>query len=258
MSDIEPHRVAFELEQVHDGTLRAFISHEIGASKAPKSTNNALVVSAVLNRAARVWRSEDGLPWLRQAPPKLNRISQKGKQVRPCLLSWEEQDRLFQELPGHLANAALYGINTGCHEQEICQLRWDWEVAVRDMNTSVFVLPEALTKTGTERIVVLNCVARQVIERRRGTHPDRVFTYRGAAVKKLHSSGWRRAWKSAKLPSGKGVLKGVHNLRHSFGRRLRSAGVSLETRKALLGHAHGDITTHYFAAELAELGACRT
>jgi hypothetical protein len=45
----------------------------------------------------------------------------------------------------------------------------------------------------------------------------------------------------------------VHNLRHTFGRRLRSAGVPLETRKTLLGHANGDITTHYSAAEIEEL-----
>jgi hypothetical protein len=42
-------------------------------------------------------------------------------------------------------------------------------------------------------------------------------------------------------------------LRHTFGRRLRSAGIPLETRKALLGHANGDITTHYSATELEEL-----
>lgn len=45
----------------------------------------------------------------------------------------------------------------------------------------------------------------------------------------------------------------MHNLRHTFGRRLRSAGIPLETRKALLGHANGNITTHYSAAELQEL-----
>jgi hypothetical protein len=55
------------------------------------------------------------------------------------------------------------------------------------------------------------------------------------------------------LPLEAGILKGVHNLRHTFGRRLRGAGVPLETRKALLGHANGDITTHYSAAELSEL-----
>lgn len=69
-----------------------------------------------------------------------------------------------------------------------------------------------------------------------------------------HSSCvWKRAWEKAGLPTEQGILKGVHNLRHSFGRRLRGAGVPLETRKALLGHGSGDITTHYSAAELSEL-----
>jgi len=45
----------------------------------------------------------------------------------------------------------------------------------------------------------------------------------------------------------------VHDLKHTFGRRLRAAGVSLETRKVLLGHKSGDITTHYSAPEIAEL-----
>ena len=37
------------------------------------------------------------------------------------------------------------------------------------------------------------------------------------------------------------------------GRRLRAAGVPLETRKALLGHNNGDITTYYSAVEITEL-----
>ncbi len=45
----------------------------------------------------------------------------------------------------------------------------------------------------------------------------------------------------------------VHDLKHTFGRRLRAAGVPLETRKVLLGHRNGDITTHYSAPELEEL-----
>jgi hypothetical protein len=57
----------------------------------------------------------------------------------------------------------------------------------------------------------------------------------------------------AGLPTETGILKGAHNLRQPFGRRLRGAGVPLETRKALLGHSNWDITTHYSAAELREL-----
>jgi len=70
---------------------------------------------------------------------------------------------------------------------------------------------------------------------------------------RLHNSGWRNAWRKTGLPVDSTVLKGVHNLRHTFGRRLRAAGVPIETRKALLGHSNGDITTHYSAAELSEL-----
>jgi len=242
------------LEQVHDGTLKAFVDHETGRGKAPKSINDAIgVVSAVLNRAARVWRDEQGMPWLRQAPPRLSRLTTKGRQARPYPLSWEEQDRLFKALPHHLADAALYAVNTGCRQQEICQLRWEWEVVVPDLKTSVFILPDTITKSSRERVVVLNAVAKKVIEARRGINADFVFTYRGNPVARLNNNGWKRAWKATGLPTEKGILHGVHNLRHTFGRRLRSVGVPLETRKALLGHANGDITTHYSAAELREL-----
>ena len=242
------------LEQVHDGTLNAFVDHETVRGLAPKSVNNAIAVaSAVLNRAARVWRSEDGTPWLKQAPPRLSRLSTKGHEAKPYPLSRAEQDRLFKLLPRHLADAALFAVNNGCREQEICRLRWDWEVDMPELGTSVFILPASLTKTDAERVLVLNSIASRVIASRRGIHEEYVFTYRGKPVGKLRSSAWRRAWEVSGLPLEPGILKGVHNLRHTFGRRLRGAGVPLETRKALLGHANGDITTHYSAAELAEL-----
>jgi integrase len=174
-------------------------------------------------------------------------------QAKPYPLSWAEQDRLIKVLPRHVADAVLFAVNTGCREQEVCQLRWDWEVDLPDWETSVFILPASITKTSTERVVVLNSVARRVVEARRGMHKEYVFTYRGNPVGKLNNTAWKRAWRLAGLPTEKGILKGVHNLRHTFGRRLRSAGVPLETRKALLGHANGDITTHYSAAELGEL-----
>lgn len=242
------------LEHIHDGTLKAFVDHETKRGLAPKSVNNAIaVVSAVLNRAARVWRNEEGLPWLRLAPPKLSNLSTKGKEAKVYPLSWKEQDRLLHGMPRHLADAVLYAVNTGCREQEICQLRWDWEVKIPDMGISVFVLPESYTKTRTERVVVLNCVARRIIEGRRGINETYVFTYRDRPMGALNNTAWRRAWRKAGLPVKKGIRRGVHNLRHTFGRRLRSAGVPEETRSTLMGHANGSITTHYSAAELQEL-----
>ena len=45
----------------------------------------------------------------------------------------------------------------------------------------------------------------------------------------------------------------VHDLKHTFGRRLRAEGVSFEDRQDLLGHRSGRITTHYSSAELQNL-----
>ncbi|MDD1607780.1 MAG: tyrosine-type recombinase/integrase [Methylococcaceae bacterium] len=45
----------------------------------------------------------------------------------------------------------------------------------------------------------------------------------------------------------------VHDLRHTFGRRLRAEGVSFENRQDLLGHKSSRITDHYCKAEIEEL-----
>lgn len=45
----------------------------------------------------------------------------------------------------------------------------------------------------------------------------------------------------------------MHDLKYTFGRRLRAAGVSFEDRQELLGHRSGRMTTHYSSAELQSL-----
>ncbi|MBS0289762.1 MAG: tyrosine-type recombinase/integrase [Proteobacteria bacterium] len=75
-----------------------------------------------------------------------------------------------------------------------------------------------------------------------------VFTYRGKPISFINNTAWRRARRSVGLQDVR-----VHDLKHTFGRRLRAAGVPLETRKVLLGHRNGDITTHYSAPEVEEL-----
>ena len=130
----------------------------------------------------------------------------------------------------------------------MCGLRWDWEVQVPELETSIFLIPKARVKNRECRLVVLNHVARSVIDSMRSAHPEFVFTYRGRPVKKMHGSAWKRARRRVQLPHVR-----VHDLQHTFGRRLRAAGVSFEDRQDLLGHKSGHITTHYSAAELSNL-----
>ena len=102
-------------------------------------------------------------------------------------------------------------------------------------------------------MIVLNSASKSLVEARRGQDDIYVFGYKGKAIDRIHNSGWKSAWIRAGLPIGADVLSGPHNLRHTFARRLRIAGIPLETRKALMHHIDGDITIHYSPADLKEL-----
>jgi len=234
------------LDKVHMETLVSFIEARQQEGLKTKSINLALgVVRHILNLAAGKWRDENGLTWLHVAP-KIEMLPDNDKRP-PYPLSWTEQASLFQELPAHLAEMALFKVNTGCREAEVCGLRWEWEVPIPQLNTCVFLIPGNHVKNGDDRLVVLNHVAHDVIESRRGKHPEYVFTYKGHSIRRMNNNAWRKAQMRA------GLDVRVHDLKHTFGRRLRSAGVSFEDRQDLLGHRSKRITTHYSAAELENL-----
>lgn len=60
------------------------------------------------------------------------------------------------------------------------------------------------------------------------------------------------AWLNARTKAQLSQLR-VHDLKHTFGRRLRAANVSYEDRQDLLGHKSQRVTTDYSNAELANL-----
>lgn len=238
-----------ELRHIHDGTLARFIADRRKQGIKSSTVERSLaVVRRILRLCAELWRDEHGMTWLESAP--MIRTVNWDDRRKPWPLSWEEQDLLFARLPEHLRRICTFAVNTGCREQEACQLRWEWErkLPIDGEIRSVFILPAELTKNGRARVVVLNAEAREVIEAQRGEHPERVFTYRGSPLESIDNSAWRRVRRKVGLEKVR-----VHDLRHTFGRRLRVAGVALETRQELLGHASGSITTHYSAAEVREL-----
>jgi integrase len=235
------------LESIHMGSLQAYIEDRRKAGWKKRTINYGLqVVRHILNLAAGEWMDEHGLTWLAHSP-KIKLIREDDKSD-PYPLSWEEQLRLFNGLPPYLAKMALFKVNTGCRDQEVCSLRWEWEVKIPELNTSVFIIPRHLVKNWENRLLVLNRIAGAVIEEMRGIHPAYVFTYKGKPLTRMYNRAWRQARERAGLPRVR-----VHDLKHTYGRRLRAAGVSFEDRQDLLGHKSGRITTHYSQAELAQL-----
>src|ERR1039457_3539844 len=83
-----------------------------------------------------------------------------------------------------------------------------------------------------------------------------------ARLAKMYGTAWKSAreraanvWERAHgTPAPDGFRRvRVHDLKYTFGRRLRAAGVSFEDRQDLLGHKSRRMTTHYSQAELTSL-----
>jgi len=233
------------LEAVHMGSLQSYIQARKQDKVKARTINYGLqVVRQILNLAAGEWLDEHGLTWI-VSSPKIRLLPESDKR-NPYPLSWKEQVLLFSALPYHLKQMALFAVNTGCRDREICNLRWEWEIPIEV--GSVFIIPAERVKNREDRLVVLNRTAKAVIEEMRGKHPEYVFTYSQKPIYRMCTMAWKRIRKKVGLPQVR-----VHDLKHTFGRRLRAAGVSFEDRQDLLGHKSGRITTHYSAAELANL-----
>ncbi|OGA03077.1 MAG: hypothetical protein A3H35_03640 [Betaproteobacteria bacterium RIFCSPLOWO2_02_FULL_62_17] len=216
------------------------------------------------------------MTWLQTAPLITVERNRGARKAYP--LSWEEQDLLFGELPDLNREMAIFKVNTGMRDQEVCSLQWSWELKVDALGVSVFVIPRELVKNREDRLVVLNSVAREVVEQMRGRHLQYVFAYQrprtrspdvyakpqktARRVDTMNNTAWQNARKRAAqmyrerlgrdAPWGFAHVR-IHDLKHTFGRRLRAAGVQEETRAVLLGHKTRSMPTHYSVAELAEL-----
>jgi integrase len=280
LSQLDPFIGDIPLTHIDDEALVPFIKDRLATKKlddgkVKKGVSNRTVnisierVVRVLSLCARKWRDDERRPWL-DSVPMLTKLEEKKSSRKPYPMSWQEQSILFGELPAHLQTMALFKVNTGTREQEVCKLRWDWEISVPELGTSVFLIPADFggrhersgVKNGDERLVVLNNVAKSIIEQQRGLSKEWVFPYNGTAMHRMNDSAWKKArvraaklWQEENLrPAHPGYASiRIHDLKHTFGRRLRAAGVTEEDRKALLGHKNGSITSHYSGAELGHL-----
>ena len=87
---------------------------------------------------------------------------------------------------------ALFAVNTGCRDAEVCSLRWDWEVQVPELGTSVFIIPGWREKRRRS--------SRGAQQRRPVGHGGAgvgnmqryVFTYKGKPMRHMLKTAWKR------------------------------------------------------------------
>jgi integrase len=242
------------LEQIHDDTLQPFIKARKKQGRKNKTVNASLaVVRHILNYCARKWRDDKGRTLLETAPLISMLPLDDARKPRP--ISWTEQRLLLPLLSAHLQRMALFDLNTGARDDVVCNLRWEWEVYLEELECSVFIVPPRYVKGRKGwRPLICNRVAQSIIEEQRGKHSEFVFTYQcgklreSHAVETMNNNGWQRARKSVGLQDVR-----VHDLRHTVGMRLREAGVREETISDILWHSRGTMTSHYSVAQVREL-----
>lgn len=232
------------IKDIYNSTLNPIREDLIGKRRTANTVNAYVkVVRQVLNKALE-WE-EGGVPWLTEKRHFTMEKTKKNvyahmNQKSGHVLTWEEQDRLFHELPEHLKDAAMYAVNTGARTGEITNLRWSWEIYFPSLDVKAFRIPAENHKNDRPKIVVLNSIARSIIEKKRDEHPEFVFTYKGNKIQRLNASAWRKARARSKLSHVT-----VHDLRHTFATRLARYGVSEVDIKILLGHVVPGVTATY-------------
>jgi integrase len=202
---------------------------------------------AVLNHAARTLR-DGNKPWLSTAVPRIEAPDWRDAR-QPYPLTQEEQDRLIAALPDHLKGPVLFGVLTGARQDEVCELRWSWMGDVNGAPEGAFWwLPGEHTKNGDGRWLVCKHAARALIDTQAGKDSEYVFpSPRGGRLYRINNTAWKRARAKTGIPAR------VHDLRHTFGRRLEAAGVPWDYRKVLLGHRIADVTAYYSGPGLLRL-----
>ena len=128
-----------------------------------------------------------------------------------------------------------------------------------EIKRSVFGVSAESFKTKRRHMMLLNDGAWAIVQRRRGVDSKYVFTYQPVAKEGMPAKAHRRvetqnntAFQKTREDVGLRQVR-VHDLRHTYGQRLRDAGVSEEDCALLLGHAGNRMPQHCATATVARL-----
>ena len=188
----------------------------------------------VLNKAARDWR------WM-PAVPIIRKVTGPARQSYP--LTHVEQRKLIHQIHGYLRQICLFALNTGVRREELFALKWDDER--KKGGVHYFALRESVSHR--IRPVVLNSVARKIVQQMDGNGADVVFSRRSV------SKPINKAWIKAGLPDHRFIRKGINNFRHTYAHRLRLAGASETEVETLLGLRYGKRERQYSVVGLKRL-----
>jgi integrase len=182
---------------------RALIDRITDAKRAEGGSNATVnrtlaLLRAILRRCHRDWE------WLDRAPA-VRLLKEPTLRIR--FLTRDQAVVLLRELPQHLRDMATFALSTGLRAANVTGLCWD---QVDMERKQAWVHPDQ-AKARRAIAVPLNDAALKVLERHKGIHPVRVFTYEGEPVKQVSTMAWYKALKRAGIQNFR-----WHDLRHTW------------------------------------------
>lgn len=197
--------------------------------EASKATTNRYLalLRAILIRARDEWE------WIDKAP-KVKLFKETSSRERS--LTVEQAKRLLDELPEHQREVVLFALATGLRQRNVLRLEWE-QVNLEQRHAWIHGWQ---SKNRRPISVPLNEAAVAVLERQKGKHPTRVFTYRGKPLNQANTRAWQAARKRAGIEDFR-----WHDLRHTWATWQRQAGTPTHELQRLGGWRTGAMVERY-------------
>ena len=185
------------LDQISRDMIDDLISRRFrGRADRTKDLHVALI-RAMFRKAMREWE------WIETMPSF--RTYHRGGDVRVRFLTHEQAELLLANLPVHQREVVLFALATGLRQGNVLKLTWDQV----DLERRIVAITGYDMKNGESLGVPLNDVAAGVLERQKGKHKERVFTYAGRPLNSANAKTWRKALNPAGIKDFR-----WHDLRH--------------------------------------------
>ena len=184
--------------------------------------------------------------------PQVQRVFTRWKRLLPNkdanrrtrFLTEEEIWLFLEHLPQHLKPVVMCAIYTGMRRGEILRLTWDRV----DMKRRLIYLEAKHTKEREAKTEYISDSLLEVLEALpKYADEDHVFTYRGKPIKGDIRDGIITACEKAGIRYGRDVPGGFvfHDLRRSFRRLMRKAGIDRDVIRTFTGHHSEEMDSRY-------------
>jgi len=226
---LDPHLRNVPLKDITRAVIDGLIDKRLQDEITPTTVNRTMeVLRAILRRAADEWE------WIDKAP-KIRTLEEPKRRVR--WLTPEEAERLLAELPEHVAEMGRFTLATGLRYSNVRDLEWSQV----DLGRCTAWVHADQAKARRAIAVPLNESAMAVLERQKGKHCERVFTYRGQPLKRgTKSKAWYQAVKRAGIENFR-----WHDLRHTWASWHVQAGTPLNVLQELGSWESAEMVRRY-------------